>query len=450
MCWKPVYIILIFISTVADYFLSLKLGSIPEQEQRKPYLWVSLFLNLGLLFVFKYFNFFNESFSNLFYTLNIAYAIPALNVLLPVGISFYTFQTMSYSIDVYNGKIKPEKHFGIFALFVSFFPQLVAGPIERAGSLLGQFKIKQVFNYDVITSGLRLIAWGFFKKIVIADRLALIVDTVYSNPSNYEGISLIITSVLFAIQIYCDFSGYSDIAIGSARVLGIKLMLNFDRPYISTSITEMWRRWHISLSNWIKDYLSTPLMVGTRNWGKQGIVFSLFVTFLLMGLWHGAAWTFVVFGALHGIALVIEFLLRKTRKRLSKRMPKKGFQFLAWLYTISFWSLSLVFFRSNSINEAIVFISNIFTGLISSVSIKNIAMLKKVLFLGTDSLNFIIAIIFILALFAAEWLQGRKGSINAFIIRQSLLTRWSFYICFVFVIFLFGVNGKAQFIYFQF
>ena len=450
MSWRAEYIILIMASTVADYLIARKMDSIEDKVHKKPYLLLSLVLNLGLLFTFKYFNFFNDSFSDLFTSLNIGYAIPALDIILPVGISFYTFQTMSYSIDVYQGKIKAEKHLGIFALFVSFFPQLVAGPIERAGSLLKEFKEEKLFNYHLITSGLRLISWGLFKKIVIADRLSIIVDHVYNNPGDYEGIPLITVSILFAVQIYCDFSGYSDIAIGSARVLGIKLMLNFDRPYISKSITEMWRRWHISLSNWIKDYLSTPLFINTRDWGNKGIIFSLVLTFLIMGLWHGAAWTFVVFGALHGLALVIEFLLKKKRKQWSKKWPKLIFSVSAWVYTFGFWCFALIYFRSKSLSDAHQFIYNMVLGIRSNFSNLSLDNIKKMLFLGIDPWDFLIALFFIVLLFLIEFVHGRTNSINKLIETSPYYVRWSMYIVFVFTIFLFGVNSNSQFIYFQF
>jgi D-alanyl-lipoteichoic acid acyltransferase DltB (MBOAT superfamily) len=306
MSWKPEYIILILASTLIDYSVGLKLGSESRPAIRRRWLLLSLVTNLGLLFSFKYFNFFNDSFRQLFQMANLSYPVPALNVLLPVGISFYTFQTLSYTIDVYRGKIQPERHLGVFALFVSFFPQLVAGPIERSGNLLPQFYQKTAVDYERIISGLQRMTWGFFKKVVIADRLALLVNTVYNHPTEFSGMPLIIATYAFGFQIYCDFSAYSDIAIGAARVMGFDLMENFRQPYYARSIPEFWRRWHISLSTWFRDYVYLPLggnRVKLPHW-----VFNILVVFVVSGLWHGANWTFVIWGALHGIFMVGTFL----------------------------------------------------------------------------------------------------------------------------------------------
>ena len=259
------------ISTLVDYIVGLQIYKTKEEKKKKILLGISLFVNLGLLFVFKYFNFFNDSFRLILQQFSIQLNPMTLKVLLPVGISFYTFQTLSYTIDIYRGKIKPERHLGIFAVYVSFFPQLVAGPIERAKNLLPQFFEKHYFRYKDTVDGLRLMLWGFFKKIVIADRLAIIVNSIYNNPIEQTGPLLILATVLFAFQIYCDFSGYSDIAIGSARIMGFKLMTNFRRPYFSRSINEFWKRWHISLSSWFKDYLYIPLG-GRMSTGNRNVI----------------------------------------------------------------------------------------------------------------------------------------------------------------------------------
>lgn len=298
MSWNPAYIVLILISTLVDYFAAIKMSEQDNINKRKIYLFFSLFANLGLLFIFKYFNFFNDSVRLLFQSLGVNYGVPSLSLLLPVGISFYTFQTLSYTIDVYRGVTKPERHFGIFAVYVSFFPQLVAGPIERSERLLPQFRVPVIPNENNFSSGMKLMVWGFFKKVVVADNVAIIVNQVYNNVNEYQGLPLIIATFLFAIQIYCDFSGYSDIAIGSARVMGIHLMKNFNTPYFSKSITEFWKRWHISLSTWFRDYVYIPL--GGNRVSKPRHYLNLFLTFLISGLWHGANWTFVIWGALHG------------------------------------------------------------------------------------------------------------------------------------------------------
>ena len=282
MSWKAEYLILIIISTIIDYFAAIQMSKQTVSSKRKLYLLLSLFVNLGLLFGFKYFNFFSDSLCTIFDQFNIFYNVPTFKVLLPVGISFYTFQTLSYTIDVYRKKREPEKHLGIFALYVAFFPQLVAGPIERSTRLLPQLVEKYNFNYDRVTDGLKLMLWGFFKKVVIADRIAVIVNQVYSNPNEAAGIPLLIGTYLFAFQIYCDFSGYSDIAIGAAKVFGIDLMQNFRRPYFAKSIREFWQRWHISLSTWFRDYLYRPL--GGNHTSRWRWYYNIMIVFLISGL----------------------------------------------------------------------------------------------------------------------------------------------------------------------
>jgi len=315
MCWNYNYIILILISTFIDYFAGLGMGKTKVQLKKNLLLILSLTANLGLLFFFKYLNFFSVNLNAFFDQINIFYNVPQYDYLLPVGISFYTFQTLSYTIDVYSGKKEPEKHFGIFALYVSFFPQLVAGPIERSTRLLPQFYKHYKIDYVRIRDGVLLMVWGFFKKVVIADRLSEYVNTVYNNADNYGGFHDIIATFFFGTQIYCDFSGYSDIAIGSAMVLGYDLMLNFRRPYLSRSIKEFWSRWHISLSTWFRDYLYIPL--GGNRVVKWRWYYNLFITFLISGLWHGANWTFVVWGALHGFYLLAAIVTNNWRNKMS-------------------------------------------------------------------------------------------------------------------------------------
>lgn len=285
-----------------------------EPSYRKWILLVTLLFNVGILFVFKYYNFFNDSLRTALNIFNISYNAPTLKLLLPVGISFYTFQVISYLADVYKGEQGAERHFGHFAVFVAFFPKLVAGPIERARNLLPQFYEKQEFDYQRASDGLKLIGWGLFKKMVIADRVAVYVNQVYNNPGDYTGAPVAMATVFYAIQVYCDFSGYTDIARGSALILGFRLMENFNRPYFSKSISEFWRRWHISLSSWLEDYIYTPILIKKRDWGLTAIIFSLLVTFITCGLWHGANWTFVIWGLLHGVMLSLEVVTRKNEK----------------------------------------------------------------------------------------------------------------------------------------
>jgi len=304
MFYRPEYALLMLASTLVDYYAAIGMERHDRPAYRRFFLGMSLFGNLGMLFFFKYFNFFNENLGSLAQLVGIPYAPAHLDLLLPVGISFYTFQTLSYTIDVYRRDMKAEHDFWQFALYVSFFPQLVAGPIERSTNLLPQFRDVKAFQVERAVSGLRIMLWGFFKKVVIADRLAVVVNTIYAEPEKWSGIYLIIGTLAFAFQIYCDFSGYSDIAIGGARIMGFSLMKNFDRPYHAKSVTEFWRRWHISLSTWFRDYLYFPL--GGNRKGYARTSFNLFVIFLVSGLWHGARWTFVIWGALNGLAMVFE------------------------------------------------------------------------------------------------------------------------------------------------
>ena len=347
--WKPSYLILIAGSTIADYLLSNAIGKSKNDRKRKKLLSTSLILNLSLLFAFKYFDFLADSFNEILTTSDNSYKIKLLNLALPVGISFYTFQTMSYTIDVYNRKIKPEKHFGIFALFVSFFPQLVAGPIERASNLLPQFKRDTFIDYNRFASGAQLILWGLLKKALIADRVGLIANEIFNNHEDYQGFTLIIGVICFAFQIYCDFSGYSDIAIGTARVFGYDLMKNFKSPYFASSLTDFWRRWHISLSTWFKDYVYIP--IGGNKVLKWRWCFNLWITFLISGIWHGANWTFVLWGAIHGFGLVIENIL--SYKRSDKFLLFKKL----WIFSLI--CLAWIFFRANTISDAFIIIGNI-------------------------------------------------------------------------------------------
>ena len=345
MSWNPVYITLILFSTCVDYWSGWQMGKAPTKRARKPWLWLSIAANLGLLGFFKYFNFFID---------NVNYLSGAelqyMKFLLPVGISFYTFQTLSYSIDIYKGEIKPEKHFGRFALFVSFFPQLVAGPIERAKNLLPQFRRKVEFSVLNFTSGGKRIIWGLFKKVVIADNVAILVDHVYASPESFGSTSLLVASYLFAFQIYCDFSGYSDIAIGTAKILGFDLMENFRTPYLSRSIREFWSRWHISLSTWFRDYVYIPL-----GGSKNGVVMwqiNLLIVFAVSGLWHGAAWTFVVWGVLHGGYLMIENLINR-KPWFGRYMKSKGIA--KWAGIVLVFHLVLlgwIFFRAEDMRDA--------------------------------------------------------------------------------------------------
>jgi D-alanyl-lipoteichoic acid acyltransferase DltB (MBOAT superfamily) len=361
MFFKPEYILILAFTIAIDYYAGIKIESAPDHAARKRYLVLSLCANIGILAVFKYYNFINDNITGLFAMTGHKNPIPYLKILLPLGLSFHTFQAMSYTIEIYRGNQKAERHFGIYSLYVMFYPQLVAGPIERPQNILHQFHEKKYFDYERVLAGLRLMLLGFFKKIVIADRLGIYVDSIYRDVEHANSISVAIALFFFAFQVYCDFSGYSDIALGSAKVMGYDLMKNFDKPFMSKNITEFWRRWHISLSTWFNDYLFTPLVIKKRDWGKWGVVFGLMITFLLSGLWHGAGWPFLIYGALYGIAVSFEFLTKKTRTKISRQMPAFVYNNISRLLTFIYLCLALVFFRAGYIGKAMLVYKTLFS-----------------------------------------------------------------------------------------
>jgi alginate O-acetyltransferase complex protein AlgI len=356
MAFIPVYI-LILGGTIVIWLEKT------EGKRKKHFLIASLIANIGVLAVFKYYNFLNANLSEILNSFGYQNTIPDLSILLPIGLSFHTFQAMSYTIEVYRGKQKAERHFGIYALYVMFYPQLVAGPIERPQNLLHQFHEKHYFKYEAFVSGLKLMLWGLFMKLVVADRLAIYVNAVYNNPDKHSGITLIVATVFFAFQIYCDFAGYSNIAIGAAKVMGFKLMTNFNRPYFSASISEFWKRWHISLSTWFKDYLYISLggnKVAIPRW-----YFNLFFVFAVSGLWHGANWTFIIWGALNGFYLVFAIISENWRKRFGKlifldRVPKLN-NVLQIVITFALVCFAWIFFRANTTADAFLIVKNIFS-----------------------------------------------------------------------------------------
>lgn len=345
MYWNPALIVLLLFSTVVDYCCGRGMEA-AEGNRRKALLLVSIFVNLGLLFSFKYLDFFGETVNGICALMGLSYRVPAFNLILPVGISFYTFQTMSYTIDVYRGKIPAERNFVTFALYVSFFPQLVAGPIERAGALLPQLQAERSPSREDFAAGFQLLISGFFRKVVIADLCGRFVDRVYDAAAVVDGAAVAVATVLFAVQIYCDFAGYSEIAAGSARLMGVRLMRNFDRPYLSGSIREFWRRWHISLSGWFTDYIYIPLGGSRRGLKRQ--IYATLMVFAVSGLWHGARWTFVLWGLFHGVLLVFELLWQPKTQKF--RLLRVGLTFCAV-------TLSWIFFRSGSLEQAFGFLS---------------------------------------------------------------------------------------------
>ena len=429
MVFKPIYILILAGTIVVDYFAGLFLESTTNPKRKKIFLIASIIANVGVLAVFKYYNFINDNLTELLGVFHIKNEIPMLRILLPIGLSFHTFQAMSYTIEVYRGKQQAEKHFGIYALYVMYYPQLVAGPIERPQNILHQLKEKVVFNYDHIVSGLKFILWGMFVKVVIADRLSIYVDIVYNSPEHHSAISSLVATLFFTFQIYCDFSGYSSIAIGCAKVLGIDLMTNFRRPYMSTSIREFWSRWHISLSTWFRDYLYIPL--GGNRVSLYRNMFNLFFVFLVSGLWHGANWTFIIWGALHGFYLMLEIMF--DRLWPSVKLPRS----IRWVLNFVLVAIAWVFFRASNFQTAKQILKNIYTFKPGPLYIGNASYL-------------VYSFLLILFLFAAEYNAEKLNNRYAWLYSERKVLRWSAYLFLILTLLSIGVFNGGQFIYFQF
>lgn len=431
MCWKVEYIFLILFSTIIDYTAGIQMEKQKNKKKRLPYLILSLCTNLGLLFAFKYFNFFSESVNLAFQKFNLAYDLPLIHVLLPVGISFYTFQTLSYSIDVYHGRQKAERHLGYFALYVSFFPQLVAGPIERFSRLTPQLKAHHKFDIGNLTNGLRLILYGLFIKMVIADNLSGLVDQVYTNPTVYGSLDILKAVFLYSFQIYSDFYGYSIVAIGSALIMGIKIMDNFKTPYMAKNIAEFWQRWHISLSTWFRDYLYFPMGGNRVAYGRW--VFNIFVVFIVSGIWHGANWTFIIWGALYGLVYFVEKLIDDALKVEKEYAPFSLGHILLALKTFVLVSFIWVFFRSQSFDDAIQIFSLILQN--------NIAV---------EHLNIPIITTVMLAFFIISDIILYNKRFDTWASKLPMPIRWSVYSMLIFFIIVFSGVENFPFIYFQF
>jgi len=439
--WDWRFLSLIVFSTVVDYTVGRQLRTEENQLKRKILLWTSILVNLGFLGFFKYYNFFLDNFITAFSFFGQVIQANSLNIILPVGISFYTFQTLSYTIDVYKRKLEPTKDFIAFSAFVSFFPQLVAGPIERATHLLPQFYTKRTFDYSKAVDGMRQILWGLFKKIVVADNCAEFANQIFNNSADMNGSTLVLGALFFTFQIYGDFSGYSDIAIGTSRLFGFDLMRNFNFPYFSRDIAEFWRRWHISLSTWFRDYLYIPL--GGSRGGTWMKVRNTFIIFIVSGFWHGANWTFIVWGALNAIYFLPLLLTNNNRNNLEtvaqgKLLPsikELSFMLLTFGLTVFAW----IFFRAENIGHAISYISEILSP--SLFSIPKFAGMSRAL------TTIILVAIFVLV----EW-KGREGqyAISHFGIKWRRPIRYAMYYCIVFLIMYFGNFNENQFIYFQF
>lgn len=455
MAWEPAYGILILISTIIDYFAAIWIQKTDSRRYKRLIVYLSLVSNLGILFVFKYFNFFFETLNTALEFLKIDFTSPALSLLLPVGISFYTFQSISYTLDVYRGTRAPERHFGIFALYVSFFPQLVAGPIERSARLIPQLHAVQSANPNRITSGLRLMLWGFFKKVVVADNTAHIADAVFSAPGDANGIALAVGAIFFAIQLYADFSGYTDIARGSARVMGYDLMLNFKRPYGARSISEFWNRWHISLTSWFQDYVFKPLYLvlshkktfaslpfKTRH--ILSFTISSVIGLSLLGLWHGASFNFILFGLSQALFIVSYQLTRSWWDKLPFPVAYAG--------TASMVLTSFIFFRTQTVSEAFTVIGGIITepfilAFNPSVLLPHIIAAKWTLNIALSELLFFSVLSVLMFTVEGIWSSPTK---QARILSLPRGLRLAFYYVLIGLLIFAGDYGGSAFIYFQF
>lgn len=437
MVFIPVYILILGFTIVIDYFAGIWLEN-STGKKRRLFLIASLIANIGVLAFFKYYNFLNDNITSFLHVFGYGNPVPYLDIILPIGLSFHTFQAMSYTIEVYRGHQKAERNFGIYALYVMFYPQLVAGPIERPQNLLHQFYEKHHFDYQRIVEGLKLMLWGFFMKLVVADRLAMYVNAVYNNPGQHSGKTLALASVFFAFQVYCDFAGYSNIAIGAAKVMGFNLMTNFKRPFFAHSISELWKRWHISLSSWFRDYLYISL--GGNRVRISRLYFNIFFVFLMSGLWHGANWTYLIWGALNGIFIIFAIITDRQRNYLTHffkidKLPwlNNGSQILT---TFLLFCFSLIVFRSSSVADALLIIGKIFR-FEGSIYYDNPSSLIYSLFA--------IASLMIVE-FKKEYYRGTFSFFN----NKNTIVRHLSYATIILLILLIGVFDGGQFIYFQF
>lgn len=451
MQWDAKYIVLLLFTTGITYFSGLKIEQADETKTKKKYLVLSVLSNLFILFCFKYVDFSIDCIRAVLTPFSVTIPKTTFNLVLPVGISFYIFQALSYAIDVYRGEIKAEKSIIRYALFVSFFPQLVAGPIERSKNLLSQIGKPHSFDYERMREGLLLMLWGFFMKLVIGDRAGIIVDTVYGDIEQYPGMYLVIASILFAIQIYCDFAGYSTIAIGAAKVLGFDLIENFNCPYLSCSIGDFWGRWHIALSQWFRDYVYIPL--GGNRKGNLCKYRNVLIVMLVSGMWHGAAMTYIVWGLLHGLYQVMESILKPVFDRANKMLRLKPqaicHKMIQIIITFGLVDFAWIFFRAQSISQAVSIIESIFT-----VRNWNILRNNSLYELGVNEQQFKVLLVAIMLLVLADFFKTIGIKVRMVIMQQELWCRWIIYITCVLSILIFGVWGSnydaTSFIYFQF
>jgi len=433
---KVELVLLIVLVVLTNFYTGIQIGSSKTRTEKSRYLYLSLIVNLGLLIYFKYWNFFIENILELLALLNVKSSYSLFEIILPLGLSYYIFQLIGYNLDIYRGSQKAEKDISVFSLFVLFFPKLLVGPIERAKNLLPQLRVDRVFKTEYFIEGSKQIIWGLFKKLVIADRISLYVDAVYSNLPQHNNSTFLVASLLYPIQVYADFSGYTDIALGTAKLFGINLIDNFKRPFFARNVSDFWRRWHISLSSWVNDYMYNPIVFKHRDWGNKSIYYALVVSFVTIGIWHGASWNFVIFGLLQAFALIIEVSTRKRRKQFKMLISEKVYYNFSLLLTYLFFAFSLIIFRTTSLTDA----SNIFSLIKSGFG---------PIFIDQPS-TFIYILIGISILFTYDYRQE-------FLTNRPLLSeqrKWLIlhlpYALLLIIILISGVFDGGQFIYFAF
>ena len=440
-CFSPGVALFTLLFTVLNYFLGILLEKFFSKNYvRLTLFWVSIYINIGILAFFKYFNSFFKG-NEIFYLDSDIYSFtPYLSVMLPIGISYYTIQTLGYLIRIYRGSEKAEHNFAVFATYLMFFPKFLSGPVERSNHFFPQLHKEVKFEKNNLRSGAKLFLWGLFKKIVIADNLFGPVSEVYSNIHDFSGPVFLMILIIQTIYIYCDFSGYTDMALGLAKMFGIKLMDNFNRPFLAKNISDFWRRWHISLSSWCNDFIYNPFIIKYRRFGNTAVVSGIFLTFFIVGIWHGANWTFVILGLLQGIAIVYEFYTKKYRIKFAKRFPKKVVSRFSRIVVFLFMAFSMVFFFSNTVGDAWYLISHLFSGFQFNLNEFNVIKNKP---------EFIFALFCFLIILLIE-IQNEKGkNILAIFQKQSVYVRWTIYVTGIFLIYIF-YTGLETFYYMRF
>jgi alginate O-acetyltransferase complex protein AlgI len=441
---NPSYILVAGFIILITYFGGIQIEKSTAPKKAMQFYLMAIMANISVLVFFKYTNFFtttafdiiNITRQKLFHTTEIWNNSLLINIIAPLGISYITFQAIGYLVEIKRGNHAAEKNLGHFSTFLLFFPKIIAGPVERAHHFLPQLKQIKIFDYDNISNGLKLILWGLFKKLVIADRLSIYVSAVLDNAEHHSGISLFIAAVFYVFQMYADFSGYTDMALGFAKILGFDLIQNFNRPLLAKSVTEFWRKWHISLSTWFADYFYTPLAIAKRDWGNWSVMYAFFTTFIVLGFWHGANWTFIIFGALQGLILTIEFFTRKLRKNIRKRIPDQLNSIAGNIFTIAYFGFSLIFFRANSVKDALTIIKRIFTAK-GPIYHENFSILLFSLF-GIFFLNLVEV--------KKEFYDNRFTLSN----NKNWFIRYGYYCLLLLIILIAGVFDGGEFIYFQF